>query len=67
MTPRQAREKVLTLVPHARYMHLSPYADCGHCIDDDRNERYLAYDCESRRIAWVTAWKFLENKSGVSR
>ena len=67
MTPREAREKVLSIMPQARYMHLSPNLDRGHCIDDDYNDRYLAYDCKSRSTAWVTAYKFLTERGNGER
>jgi hypothetical protein len=56
MTTAEIRAAVLSAVPQARYMNLSNEVDgpC-HCIDDDYNDRYLAYGCPNRRRAWYEA------------
>lgn len=52
--PMTDREKVLAKFPQARYLNLSDKTQC-HCIDDDYNDRYLAYARVSRRAAWRAA------------
>lgn len=49
---------VLQVIPQARYMNLAGH----HCIDDDYNDRYLAYGASSRAAAWREAKKFLERR-----
>jgi hypothetical protein len=49
---------VLQVMPQARYMNLAG----NHCIDDDYNDRYLAYGASSRSAAWREAKKFLERR-----
>lgn len=36
--------------------------DGAHCIDDDYNDRYLAYAELSRKAAWREAKKFVERR-----
>jgi hypothetical protein len=52
------RSFVLQVMPQARYMNLAG----NHCIDDDYNDRYLAYGASSRAVAWREAKKFLERR-----
>ena len=49
------RDRVKKIMPQACYMNLAG----NHCIDDDYNDRYLAYGCSSRKQAWKAALKFL--------
>lgn len=53
-----SRQFVLQVMPQARYMNLAGH----HCIDDDYNDRYLAYGQSSRTAAWREAKKFLERR-----
>lgn len=54
------RQLVLEIMPQARYMNLSNDEDgVCHCIDDDYNDRYLAFKCTNRRSAWKAAAIFL--------
>lgn len=52
------RSFVLQVIPQARYMNLAGH----HCIDDDYNDRYLAYAELSRKAAWREAKKFVERR-----
>lgn len=56
MTAKEARELTLRRFPQARYLNLSDNAQC-HCIDDDYNDRYLAFAEPNRAAAWKAAEK----------
>jgi hypothetical protein len=65
MTAKEARVFVLVRFPQARYMDLSGKSPC-HCIDDDYNDRYLAYGQPNRRAAWRTAARAVKDAKPVS-
>lgn len=60
MTAKEARAFVLARFPQARYMNLSDKSQC-HCIDDDYNDRYLAYAQPTRAAAWRQAARVVKN------
>lgn len=58
-----ARDFVKQVMPQAQYLNLSSVSNGhNHCIDDEYNDRYLAFGTPSRRAAWAEAKKFLERR-----
>ena len=53
------RQFVVQVMPQARHICLNLNF---HCIDDDYNDRYLAYGQISRAAAWREARKFLQRR-----
>ena len=53
------RQFVIQVIPQARHICLNFNF---HCIDDDYNDRYLAYGEESRAAAWREAKKFIQRR-----